>query len=366
MGLIIILSLGSRNLKRIKSRLGASPIVWTVFVWWALHSLGWIYANDHARAFEFWKKASYLALIPLFMITIRAVVLKQALGAFLLGLTAYHFIVHAMQLGWLQFEVLQVGGTPFIARIHYSPMLLFGILLLVQWQRSWKGIKKGLAWVLIGSFFVSLISTEGRTGQILFALIIPFWVLMETRRGGLFLLICLMFFIVGSTLFFSFDRFSNRYTQIKKEWDAFQDGNIYTSMGQRFHHYQVAWKIFKKSAVWGHGTGSYRKEHDKLWPDYRADRINADNPHNQFLMVMVEFGVLGILALMAIFLSLIWSYLNTGQHPFKPLLLILPIMFMLQCLVDTHLYGVPSRTFFIFITTVVYHPGWAEEGRGVP
>jgi O-antigen ligase len=361
MGLIVLLIIFSRSFLGVKTQLCHSPIAWAVFAWWVLHSLGWLYATDHPRALEFWKKATYLALVPFLMTSIRVAILKKAIGAFLLGLTIYHLIVHALQLGWVHFDSLQVGGTPFIARIHYSPMLLFGILLLVHWQRSWKGIRKILAWALIASFLISLVSTEGRTGQILLILILPLWYLFETKNWTIFFLIALGFVLVSSTLFLTMEKFSNRYLQIQQEWYAFQDGDIYTSMGQRFHHYQVAFSIFKNSPFWGHGTGSYRGEHDKLWPEYNVKAMSADNPHNQFLMIMVEFGVIGVFVLIFLFSSLVWGYIKMKNHPFRPILLIFPIMFLLQCLVDTHLYGVPSLTFFIFMTTVLYHPGWGEE-----
>ena|GEM_PF-1847357 len=361
MGLITLLTLLGGHYRQLGKIFYSSHIAWAGLAWWLLHSLGWIYSSDTTNALEPWKKATYLAFIPVFMTSLRPAMFQKFLGSFLVGLSIYHLIVHALHLNWIQIGSLQVGGTPFIARIHYSPILVFGILLLIHWQRRWKSERKVLAWILLLSLLVSLISTQGRSGQVLLTILLPLWVLLETHSWKRFLLGLAALLLIGAALFFSVDLFSERYRKIQVDWEAYQTGNIYTSMGQRFHHLGVSWKIFQKSPLFGHGTGSYLKEHDRIYPHYEQNRISINNPHNQFLIMIVQFGLIGIVALLSLFFVQVRAYQKAETHPFRPFLILLPSMFLILCMIDTHLYGVPSLTLFIYMSTILYHPGWEEE-----
>ncbi|MEE2923710.1 MAG: O-antigen ligase family protein [bacterium] len=330
--------------------------------WLTIHTLGILWTNDPYAAFEPWKKAFYLASIPIFMGAFGPKLFKKSLASYILGIVVYHFILHAMHLGLIEFESLKFGGTPFIPRIHYSPLLLFTIFILAHWQKKWSTKYRIASSLLIISLLVSLIIIEGRSGQILFAIIIPFWVLLETRKWIYFWGTVLGIFITLCILFTSLHSFQKRYVQIQEQWDRFQKGDIYSSMGQRFHHIRVCWSVFLKSPVIGHGTGSYRIEHDKVWPIYERGRINY-NPHNQYLMSGVQFGIVGLILFISLFFMQIRDFIKFNRHPFRPMLLILPVMFSLICFIDTHLYGTQTLTMFIYMSSILYHPDWKSYNQ---
>ena len=332
-------------------------LAWFGFAWLLMHTLGILWTNDIYAAFEPWKKAAYLASIPIFMGSFGPKLFKKSLFSYIAGIVVYHLILHAMHLGWIEFESLKFGGTPFIPRIHYSPLLLFTIILLTHWQKQWDKKSRIATAVLIVSLTISLINIEGRSGQILFAIILPFWVLLETRKWTYFWGMISAMTITAIILFSSLHSFQKRYVQIQEQWDHFQKGDIYSSMGQRFHHIRVCWKVFLKSPSIGHGTGSYKIEYDKVWPDDKRGRIDY-NPHNQYLMSLVQFGIIGLLLLISLFIIQVRDFIKRNQHPFRPMLLILPTMFSLMCLIDTHLYGIQSLTMFIYMSSILYHPDW--------
>lgn len=359
MGSIFILSI-IRGFKFGWSRiLKVTPIATFCLGWLSLHLVGIFWAEDTYTALIITKKAAYFALIPIFMGLISHGILKKSLAAYVVGIFTYHLILHFMHLGWIEFDYLQVGGTPFIARIHYSPLLLLAILILIHYHKNWTSTKsRFINFVVICSMIVSLITIEGRSGQILFALLLPIWILLETRNWKYFLSVLFLLTMTTIFLFSQLDSLRHRYTQIESQWDHFKEGDIYSSMGQRFHHINVSWQSFKQSPLVGHGTGSYKSQHDKVWPDYIKGRINY-NPHNQFLMSAVQFGGIGLGYMLLLFVILLQSSAKFPHHPFKPLLILIPIMFFFLCFVDTHLYGVPSLTTFIYLTSILYHPDWS-------
>ena len=118
------------------------------------------------------KKPIYLALIPVLMTLFRIQFANLAVNVFLSGIIIYHIQVFGIYFNWWAIEPMQWGGTPFINRVHYSPMLVFAMLLLYFQQKTWSGGLQKVSWLVQISFLSSLIITAGRTGQILLLMMI--------------------------------------------------------------------------------------------------------------------------------------------------------------------------------------------------
>ena len=63
-------------------------------------------------------------------------------------------------------------------------------------------------------------------------------------------------------------------------------------MGLRFTFWKYSLKLIAEKPLFGHGTGSYSKEYHRLVQD---ERFASKNPHNEFLMIGVQLGLLGVL-----------------------------------------------------------------------
>ena len=148
---------------------------------------------------------------------------KKSLASYILGIVVYHFILHAMHLGLIEFESLKFGGTPFIQEFIIVLYFYLQFLFLLIGKKNGV-LNTELQSLLIISLLVNLIIIEGRSGQILFAIIIPFWVLHETRKWIYFWGTVLGIFITLCILFTSLHSFQKRYVQIQEQWDRFQKG----------------------------------------------------------------------------------------------------------------------------------------------
>ena len=65
-----------------------------------------------------------------------------------------------------------------------------------------------------------------------------------------------------------------------------------TSMGQRYMFWRYSLELIAEKPLFGHGTGSFAKEYERI---ASTETMMAKNPHNEFLMVSVQLGVVGLL-----------------------------------------------------------------------
>ncbi|MBT3786229.1 O-antigen ligase family protein, partial [bacterium] len=238
---------------------------------------------------------------------------------------------------------------------------VFAMLLLFWLQRNWSPAARVLSWVIQISFAASLIATGGRTGQILLLVLIPLWILLETRSWKIVVGACVGLGISITILFLTVETFSSRILELKRDLVLFQSQITHSSLGERLHHIDAGIRLFSQSPYYGHGTGSYREKHQTLLKEfYPPGTINSDHPHNQYLVAMVQFDLPGLIILLALVPILLRIYVRWPTHPYRSFLVLLPTMFLLLCFTDESLYSVPSLTFFIYMSTILYHPDWSE------
>jgi O-antigen ligase len=85
-----------------------------------------------------------------------------------------------------------------------------------------------------------------------------------------------------------------------RDYQLYKERNIPTSIGNRLEFWQKSLKFFAEAPVFGHGSGSTRG----LFEQAAVGRVGAaaeivSNPHNQTLYVAIQWGVIGIVVLYA-------------------------------------------------------------------
>ena len=95
----------------------------------------------------------------------------------------------------------------------------------------------------------------------------------------------------------------------ESDWTAYSNGNSNTSVGLRLEWQQNSIRLIREKPFFGHGTGSFEGEYarqigsnDKL--------LASQNPHNDYLWLSVELGVMGGLLLLGLLLSAAWQGRN--------------------------------------------------------
>jgi len=93
-------------------------------------------------------------------------------------------------------------------------------------------------------------------------------------------------------------RFSLDYQQYKQTGRA-------TSIAERLQYWRSGWEFFAGAPLAGHGTGSTKGLYEKAanLPDWVSGVRVFPNPHNQTLYVAIQWGVVGVAVLYAMWIS---------------------------------------------------------------
>src|SRR5204863_2100456 len=100
-----------------------------------------------------------------------------------------------------------------------------------------------------------------------------------------------------------------------RDYQIYKELHQPTSIGMRLEFWQKSLWFFAEAPVIGHGTGSTRGlfEQAATGPKVLAEGQVVGNPHNQTLNVAVQWGIVGVVVLYAVWL--VHLLLFRGEGP---------------------------------------------------
>jgi len=129
-----------------------------------------------------------------------------------------------------------------------------------------------------------------------------------------------------------------------RQYQQYMEGGAATSIGQRLEYYRKSLHFFAEAPVLGHGTGSTRGLFERA-AEGAAGLASADvigNPHNQTLNVAVQWGIVGVVVLYAMWLSHLLLFRGEGLVDWIGLLVVVQNVF--TSLFNSHIFD--------------FHEGW--------
>ena len=136
----------------------------------------------------------------------------------------------------------------------------------------------------------------------------------------------------------SFFAFADKATRINEAVVNLQSDlkpdpqQIPSSMGQRYMFWRYSLKLIAEKPLFGHGTGSFKKEYQRV---ASSELFVTKNPHNEFLMIGVQLGLLGLLIYIGFLAS---QFFCAKKLPDKEMRLAHGLLFSL---VVTSLFNIP-------------------------
>ena len=236
-----------------------------------------------------------------------------------------------------------MGGDS--AHIPFSLLLISGILVSSFYffkARSWK-VRAAYAVIML-QFFVTMSFVGARSGYL--ALIVMSPLLVYNLVGRRHFLRILAGSIILICLLFASPVVQSRVAKIKDDLSHYAQGDVNTSIGLRFHMWEIAWAEIKKSPFIGTGTAGFVWS----WEHYKNKAslpfFIHGNPHNSFLYMTVSFGLPGLAA----FCWLLFIMARNGWHrrnsPLGFGVLSFTIVFITGSLVDTPLLSIAAAHAF--------------------
>jgi O-antigen ligase len=329
----------------------ASKWMLSVFALIALYGLGMLWGDNHLNAeWQFQRLALLLVFPILATIAISQLTIKRSAMAFL-G-TAF---ISALAAILINNKIIEPLGdymyfikddwriSAFIKYNYHNVLLALSSLLSLYILIEKKTKYNYLLMIFIAVYALSIFTERGRAGQVIFNLSALFYIIYYNRKHFLRLLA----FII---LLFSFQFIVYKTTKVyKNRFDAVS--NIIVNKGEvgkgklediRYVFVRESFNRILEKPILGYGTGSFGKIF-KDEVDSGHDFHLHTTPHNQYLYVWFELGILGLILLLFIFYHQIKELFRKKDGIHRVLL---PLSFMFLMLVDSY--------FFIFILTIAY------------
>ncbi|WP_197456355.1 O-antigen ligase family protein [Ferrovum myxofaciens] len=345
--LVLLMVLFSRVWRQALPQLLKNPLSLTALIMLVIVGLGTVYTvGPHHEALNVLNRYHKLLFIPLLMPFFqeekdRVLGLNVLCGALLINVllswTEYLRLSHIS-------DPIYVAGMPSpgdaVFRQHITQGLLFCILVVIASASGWQARGKirflywGMALLAAGNVAFVMV---GRTGKAMLP-VIALWLLGEwwfsrnrgvvrqekdvskiqsnpgpsARFQGRWVLVISVMLVLGSTLWSLMSPSTMLGTVFQEVRQSHQTGAD-TSQGERVEFWHKGVLLFLKHPWLGSGTGSVLTLTQELakMETKPVNRLATSNFHDEYLMWAVQFGVPGLVAIVAFFIF----YLHGGRQP---------------------------------------------------
>ncbi|GAB4344631.1 MAG: O-antigen ligase family protein [Desulfobulbaceae bacterium] len=337
------------NFKEKAGEIFRNGVCIALLLYLALHVIGLLWSEDFGDGSYLLTKQWKLLLFPVFLTGLRGEDRQKVIYGFLAGLG---IMMAATYLAWL--DLLHYGGvtpehpTRKLFHVVYNPMLAFGFYLAMdEALKGGRPLGRRAGWTALALLMVfNMFITEGRTGQLAFFFMVLVLLLQQFRKkiawGILTAMIVLpMLFAAGYRLS---PTFHSRVQEAWKEVAQF-NYNPQTSIGYRIHFWKISWRIFSEHPWLGVGTTDFKSFYYLMNREVSPRIQPTDNPHNQYLLVLCQFGIVGLAALLGIFALMIRDGLAI-RDSLSRVRQAFPLFFLLIMMAESYL--IISETGFLF------------------
>jgi len=234
---------------------------------------------------------------------------------------------------------------------HITHNFFMAILAFWALHRSVDSQQYRYLWIFI--FLAATVNifyvAPGRTGMLVFLCLM---FLFLYQRLSILKLIIGVVLLIGTVFltYYSSDNFSSRIDEGILEIQNYKSGESRTSIGQRFDWWKTSAILIKEKPILGHGPGSFPIVHQQLTENSAITQ--TDNPHNEFLFLTVQFGLLGLLLFGALVLAQLIGYRHIPER--KRWLLQGVILALLSgSLINSLLFDSQQGHFYLFMSAVL-------------
>ena len=368
--LIFLLWIIKADFKSDFHRLKNNKLVIAVFLYLLVHVTALLWTADIVSGLWTLKKQLKLLFIPIFMLFVKREHVKYYILAFLASMSLSEIWSYG-----IFFELLPLYGgatlidpIPLMSHITYNPFLTIAIYFLsyyVLFDHSISKLKKFTYGFFIITMSINMFITGGRAGQVMYFAMLVVLIFQyfpknafKASSASLFVLV-----ITSSTFYLNSKIFSDRVDSAVTELSDYKN-HTYSSTGMRISSAINSWSIIKEHPVIGVGTGDYKNEFIKASIKNNLkleDKLVIHNPHNMYVLILVQFGLLGLAAMLYLFYAQIKIAINSNEEFVKKIGIALPLLYLLIMLSDSYLMVHMTGLLFIFISSFVYKDYEADK-----
>jgi len=359
--IICLVWLFSGNYKSKLNQIISSKLMLASIIFFSIHILGLLWTENIAWGFHIVHKMWYfLLLFPILFTLVKKEYINFYISAFLLAISLTEILSYLV---W--FEIINpfknatvFNPTPFMSHISYNPILAFAAYLVLHRILIIRDLGKLKLYFYIFFAFsmsVNMFITGGRAGQVMFfamLIILIYQIFHFAKIKAFFLsffLIPLAFLIAyqSSTIFNI--RVNDAYHNIARYVDH-KDSPV----GLRIAFTINSWELIKDNPLIGVGTGDFPNEYKKINEINTPKLPNSENPHNMYVLILAQLGLLGLVPFLSIFYYQIKLSFKSSSRFIRDTGITLPLLFLLIMWSDSYLLGHFTSLVFIFFSSFLY------------
>lgn len=368
LGLMILLFLLERRYKARLAGIAAQPLSYLTLALVVLHIAGFLWTSDTSMAEQTFSRGWKYILIPFFMMYIRRENVPFLLAAFLSGMVLSELTSYLI---WLDIiapfgKANDIIPSPFMSYPYYTIYaalaagLLVHFLLFDRPEGRWRLLATSGFLITI---LINLSITGGRGGQVGFFILL--FVLLMFYFGKRWIQGVAVFALASSILFYSAYQFipifQERADAAIEEVTHFekgvQDGSVTIRMALNINYFTA----FLQAPWLGHGTGSYLDAYSEVNAQ-SAYQTHITQPHNMYLVILVQFGLLGGIIFLAMFGNMLWQGWHSTDN-LRAFRIAFPLFWLTVMWVNWYLYSHHTFYVFLFLTSVLYATTSNRESR---
>lgn len=348
------------DFKRKFEQIKSSKVLVLIGIFYCIVLFSAIISSNIDTALKFVRLYAYWIIIFVIATSLKKEYISSVITAFLLGMFISEIIAYGVF-----FDIWKFGNatkeylSPFMMHIDYSVFLAFTSMILfnriVSKDYSFK--EKFFMFLFFCSTTGNLFLSVGRTGQVafIFAIIVMFFLYYKLHIKTIiysFLSLLIIFMIA----FNSSDMFEKRVNLAKTDIEKIIDGDLNSSWGIRIAYWMISYEILKENPILGVGIGDYKqaivetleKEKFDNLPQEMKNFMEEYHVHNQFLMVIIQTGLIGIIIIILLFYYLLEISLY-AKNEYKNIFILFLVIYFISCMADPLWY----KQFTLVLWTLV-------------
>jgi O-antigen ligase len=297
------------------SAVRGNPVALVALALFALYLAGTLYTiADGADVAEALTKALRLLLIPALMPLMRdATWRNRGIAAFLGSMLVTLLLSYMYWLGTLPVN-LWLKGTAldpvaFKAHITHNVFMAFAafVFALAAVDAKTRCGRWVLAALCAAAAINVLLMVPGRTGHIVLLALFAYFLYRQLRAPGLALAVLAVGALAVVVVVSPDSMLHKRFTVADDEFQQWRAGvppDPTSSVGQRMGFLRNTVELIRENPVLGVGTGGFAAAYAA-----RASRTGGaptHNPHNEFLLMTAQFGVVGLALMLCLFGTQWW------------------------------------------------------------
>ena len=339
----------------------SSKLIITSLLFYCLHVVGMLWTEDIQWGLHILHKMWYfLLLLPILFNIVQRKYIKYYVISFLLAIALTEIVSYMI---WFEivapFKNATVQNpTPFMSHISYNPILVLAIYLVaheVFFNKKLSNLMFSFYSFFLISMTINMFITGGRAGHVAFFVMLVILIFQVLDRQRIKSMVVILLVIPGIFIvsYQTSELFKERVDLGVKEISEHSEKN-WTSVGLRINFAINSWQVIKKNPLIGIGTGDFPNEYKKNNQINSPWLPNTTNPHNMYILVLTQIGLLGLVSMLAIFYYQIKLSFNSQNKLIRDAGLTMPILFLVLMFSDSYLLGHFTTLMYVFFSSFLY------------